>query len=72
MEEKTMKVSVNGETQERRIVGYETNHDFMMDTLGLSALNSPITMVRAVPETFEGEHIHWVVGGTCFITGPHL
>jgi hypothetical protein len=72
MIEKTMEVLINGEPQYRRIIGYQTNRDIYLDTEGLSELNEPIAMARPVPETFEGERIHWVMGDTCFITGPHL
>jgi hypothetical protein len=65
--ERTVKVSVNGETQERRVVGFETNRDIAMDTHGLDALNQPVTMVRPIPETFEGEKVYWTMDGSCFI-----
>lgn len=67
---RTMMVSVNGEMQERRIAGIETNHDILRDIWGLEALNEPVRMIRAIPETFEGERLIWVMDGSCFIVGP--
>jgi hypothetical protein len=68
--EKRMKVSVNGEMQERRVVGYETSRDLLVEAIGLEALRYPITHIRPIPEIFEGERIIWYMDGSCeIITG---